>query len=402
MPRAGAANGRLSSPLPAPFSGGPDRSRTVPSPPVIADKSSPMRRSIEVEYWVIDDEGRLTTPGALVDASPGAEREFVAPMLEIKTTPCTTTAELRDELLNRIRDVLLRADDLNKGLVPLGTSLTRDTISELSSDRTRIQNQVFGPSFQYVRHCAGTHIHFEQQPGHAIDQLNTLIALDPALALVNSARHFRGEPLAAGARSELYRRRAYEHCPRQGRLWSYVTDRADWTRRLDDCYARFLSRAEAQGADRSRVESCFDPEGASWIPVKLRPTFGTVEWRSPDTALPTQVLRLADTMAALLERIPTTPVSIAEQHGRVTDQELSLPSFETVSAHVDRAIKDGRASDRVRAYLRRMGFDVDAYTPIVERIDSGPLTNRDARRLRLAYADRLREDVLTRPPATTN
>lgn len=361
-----------------------------------------MRRSIEVEYWVIDDEGRLTTPGALVDASPGAEREFVAPMLEVKTTPCTTTAELRNELLGRIRDVLLRADDLNKGLVPLATSLARNTIRELPSERTRIQNRAFGASFQHTRHCAGTHFHFEQKPGHAIDQLNTLIALDPALALVNSARHFRGEAIAPGARSELYRHRAYDGCSWQGRLWSYVTDRIDWTRRLQDCYTQFLSRAQANGADRSTVESCFDPEGAAWIPIKLRPTFGTVEWRSPDTALPSQILRLAGTMASLLDRIPTTPVRPAEENGRVTDREILIPPFETVSTHVDLAIEEGYASDRVRAYLRRMGFDVDAYSPIVADIDAGPLSPREARRLRLEYADRLRADVLTRAPATTD
>ncbi|MFM9598074.1 hypothetical protein ACKI1O_53420, partial [Streptomyces scabiei] len=53
-----------------------------------------IRRSIEVEYWVVDDRGRLAEPGELVAASPGAEREFVRPLLEVKTTPCETTAEL--------------------------------------------------------------------------------------------------------------------------------------------------------------------------------------------------------------------------------------------------------------------------------------------------------------------
>ena len=49
-------------------------------------ESEPIRRSIEVEYWVIDDAGRLVEPGALVNATPGAEREFVEPLLEVKTT----------------------------------------------------------------------------------------------------------------------------------------------------------------------------------------------------------------------------------------------------------------------------------------------------------------------------
>ncbi len=364
----------------------------------------PLRRSIEVEYWVIDDQGRLTEPGALVDASPGAEREFVAPMLEIKTTPCTSTAELRDELLTRIRDVLQCADSLNKGLVPLATSLHRDAIEELPSDRTRIQNQVFGSSFQYVRHCAGTHIHFEQQPGNAVDQLNMLTALDPALALVNSARHFRGQALAVGARTKLYRRRAYDGVPLQGRLWSYVAGRDEWDRRLNDCYENFRARALANGADRKIIESCYDPslpESAAWIPVRMRDTFGTVEWRSPDTALPSQILRLADTMATIMDQVRRTPVRIGEGTARITNREMTLPSFDTVRTHVDLAIQEGLSSNRLRSYLDCIGFNPDTYTPIVDDFDNAPLSKRTARRRRREYAERLRTDVSRHSPILT-
>ena len=367
----------------------------------MSSNAPPIRRSIEVEYWVIDEDGRLTTPGPLVDAAPGAEREFVEPMLEIKTSPCDTMDELRDELLTRIRSVLDCADDINKGLVPLATSLNRDAIRELPSDRTRIQNRVFGPSFQYVRHCAGTHIHFEQQPGHAIDQLNTLIALDPALALLNSARHFRGKPLVDGARSELYRRRAYDGCPLQGRLWSYVSDRQEWDRRLKDCYEDFCTRALESDVDRECLESCFDPalpECAAWTPVKLRETFGTVEWRAPDTTLPSEVLRLADTMVSLMDRVRNTTVRIGEGPGGINDAEMILPSFDTVATHVDLAIRDGLTSDRVCSYLKRMGFDVNAYTPVVSTISTDSISKPETRRLRLEYAERLRADVRTRPP----
>lgn len=363
----------------------------------------PIRRSIEVEYWVIDDEGRLTDPGRLVNAGPGVEREFVAPMIEIKTSPCETMDALREELLNRIRAVLRCAADVGKGLVPLATSLNRDAIRELPCDRTRIQNCVFGSSFQYVRHCAGTHIHFEQQPGHAIDQLNTLIALDPALALLNSARHFRGQPLTTGARSELYRRRAYDGVPLQGRLWSYATDREAWSQRVQDCYEDFRSRALQNEVDRDTFDSCFDaslPECASWTPVKLRETFGTVEWRSPDTTFPSEVLRLAETMASIMDRVRKTPVRIADGPGRINDREMVLPSFDTVKHHVDLAVQDGLESDRVRSYLHRMGFDVDAYTPIVDSFDSAPISKQETRRRRLEFADRLRADVSARPPVT--
>jgi len=51
------------------------------------DTETELKRSIELEYCVIDSEGRLTEPGTPVDAAPGVEREFVEPLLEVKTAP---------------------------------------------------------------------------------------------------------------------------------------------------------------------------------------------------------------------------------------------------------------------------------------------------------------------------
>jgi hypothetical protein len=360
----------------------------------------PLRRSIEVEYWVVDRTGRLTTPDGLL-GSPGVEREFVEPMLEVKTTPCATSDELRAQLRRRLRTVLIRAEEHEKALVPLGTTLNREAVAERPSDRTEIQNRVFGTSFQYVRHCAGTHIHVEQQPGRAVDQFNALVALDPALALVNSARYFRGRPLAAGARSVLYRRRAYSGAPRQGRLWPYLHDRADWNQQVADCYEHFRDRAVAAGVSPDALDAHFPrqaPQSALWTPVQLRKQFGTVEWRSPDTALPSHVLRLADTLTSILERMTHTEVRFGDP-GRVTDRAVVLPSFETLRSHVDAAIQDGLASSSVRSYLRRMGFDVSAYDPVVGRRDAPPPVSRaEARSRRLAAADRLRRDVLNPSP----
>lgn len=118
-----------------------------------------IRRSVEVEYWVIDKRGRLVEPGELIDASEGVEREFVKPLIEIKTTPCETTQELSDELLRRLSRVLEKGEELGKRLVPLATPINSDGIEEIPGERTRIQNKVVGESFGYVRHCAGTHVH---------------------------------------------------------------------------------------------------------------------------------------------------------------------------------------------------------------------------------------------------
>lgn len=361
---------------------------------MLEQRANPIRRAIEVEYWVIDADGRLVEPGSLVEASTGTEREFVEPLLEIKTTPCETMAELRNELFTRIANVLRAADDLDKGLVPLATTVNTDQIRELPSERTRIQNRVVGEDFEYVRHCAGTHVHVEQQPGREIDQLNTLIALDPALALVNSSPYFRGRRLADGARSMLYRWTAYDNLPHQGRLWPYADDTAEWTRRLEQRYEEFVTVATNAGVDRRAIESNFDPESAVWTPVQLRETFGTVEWRSPDTTLPSQILRLADQIVAVVAQLEDARVRIEGDRGRVTDEAIVLPEFDALLEYVDAAILEGVASDAVWSYLDRMGFDVGTYEPVSREIDGRePVTPDEARQLRLEYATRLEQDV---------
>lgn len=366
----------------------------------MSSNSSP-RRSIEVEYWIIDGEGRLTAPGPLVDL-PGAEREFVEPLLELKTTPCESTEELQRELFGRIRDALNRADDLGKQLVPLGTPLNYGEINEFSCDRTRIQNEVVGDTFQYVRHCAGTHIHIEQQSGHEIDQLNTLIALDPAFALVNSARHFRGKEMGAGARSKCYRWLAYEGLQNQGQLWSYIDNRADWEDRLQTCYEGFRERAMNAGIEESTYEECFDPESSVWTPVQLREEFGTIEWRSPDTTFPTQIIQLADTLCRVAGDLQGYDVRISGGKGQISDSSIVLPEFNALTSYVETAVQEG-LTDSLRAYLKRMGFNPKTYTPISARfVNERELDRESARQYRLDYADQLREDVRQAPPLTSS
>jgi carboxylate-amine ligase len=378
--------------------------RTTDAPPAT-------RRSVEVEYWVIDDDGDLTEPGDLLDAGPGVEPEFVVPLIEVKTTPCETTAELREELFDRVGRVVRRADRQGKGLVPLATPLWTGPIRDREHDRTRIQDRVVGERFEYVRHCAGTHVHVEQRPGREIDQLNVLTALDPALALVNSSPYHGHEPIASGARSMLYRWMAYDRVAQQGRLWRYARSTEEWARRLERRYEEFVTEAVVAGFDRGTVESCFTPEGAAWTPVKLRGEFSTVEWRSPDATLPSQVVRLADDVVGVMDRLAGpdggADVRIGDAgesaRGRADADRVVLPAFDDLEALVEDAVREGLGSAAVRSYLDRMGFDPGAYEPLSEAVRrDDPLDADEARRLRLEYADRLRRDVLRRRPASAD
>jgi gamma-glutamyl:cysteine ligase YbdK (ATP-grasp superfamily) len=361
---------------------------------VSAHESEPIRRSIEVEYWVIDEAGRLVEPGTLVDAGSGVEREFVEPLLEVKTTPCASTEALRAELFDRLERVLRRADEVGKGLVPLATPVGEAEIAEIQSERTRVQNLVVGDDFEYVRHCAGTHVHVEQQPECPLAQYNAFVALDPALALVNSSPYFRGRQLAAGARSKLYRWMAYDGLAHQGRLWDYLDSREAYDRRLERRHEEFVTAAMEAGADRRAVRANFDPESAVWTPVQFREAFGTVEWRSPDAALPSQVVALADRLAAVSARLREMPVRIEGRAGGITDEAVVLPEFDAVIGYVNSAIREGLASEAVRSYLGRMGFDVDAFSPVShEIVGDAPLDEAAARRIRREHAERLSRDV---------
>ncbi len=366
--------------------------------PITSDQ---IRRSIEVEYWVVDEQGYLAAGDVLEGVCEGVEREFVKPIIEIKTTPCESTQELRDELFDRVETVLEEANEQGLKLVPLSTPINAEHVEDFDSERTAIQDRILGTDFEYVRHCAGTHIHVEQQPGNEIDQLNALTALDPALALVNSSPYYRGKRVAPGARSTLYRRLAYETLPNQGELWPYATDREEYARRVSRCYEEFVTEAVINGIDRERVETTFTAEGAVWTPVQFREQFSTVEWRSPDTALPSQILRLAEDIVSLVETAVELPVRIEGSSGGISEDELVLPTFESLREYANRAIREG-LSPTVESYLDRMGFDVSAYDPISPKLTvTEPVSERTARELRLEYAERLESDMTKArtPPA---
>ncbi|APX98251.1 glutamate-cysteine ligase family protein [Natronorubrum daqingense] len=359
-----------------------------------------MNTSLEVEYWVIDDDGDLVPPGSLLDVSPQLDPEFVEPMLEIKTTPCQSMAELRAEFRNLISTVVDAAHDQQKRLVPLSTPLHAGPESIPYRDKrgSNLQRQIVGPTFEDARVCAGTHVHFERSS--VVDQLNTLTAIDPAFVLVNSSSHYRGEHLLECARPYLYRRSCYDPCPQQGQLWPYVDSVEEWEQRLEDAYECFRERALERGVDPAAFDDEFDPFDAVWTPVRLRKAMPTVEWRSPDAALPSQILRLTETVRSLVSHADAhgTVVASDEHQSAKTDDRLSLPSFDTVESVTDAAIHDGLEDPAVRSYLDDLGFTPSAHDPLANRLPASRLTERQAKQLRLEAAGQLEAD-LERTPA---
>ncbi|MFC4540620.1 glutamate-cysteine ligase family protein [Halosolutus amylolyticus] len=355
-----------------------------------------MNTSLEVEYWVIDRDGDLTSPGDLTDVSERTVEEFVEPVVELKTPPCESIEELRRRFLEELDDVLSRADEVDKRLAPLGTPINCDGITRRPGERGRIQKQVVGSDFDCAKHCAGTHVHVEKR--NVTDQLNTLIALDPALALVNSSPYVQGNRVANGARAYWYRKEGYRRYPKHGQLWAYVENVGEWHRRLEHRFEEFKTAATEAGVDEAAIEEHFSPDDVVWTPIRLRDSMPTVEWRSPDAALPSQLLRLTRELRAVMEQLHHTNVQIenrtGDAPGHVSSEGISLPEFDVTCDLAEAAIHAGLENDRVAAYLDRMGFSVGDYHPITTRIDGRQyVTRSDARDLRLEYASALEADV---------
>jgi hypothetical protein len=345
---------------------------------------------VEMEVWVVDEEGRLDDGDHLADAHERIKPEFIGPLLEVQTEPRDSMAGLERDLQEVLSTAIQAAEADGKRLVPLGTPLTAADASA-NCERGRLFEDVFGEGVVSAKNCAGTHMHFEKTD--VLRQLNLLTALDPAVALVSSSPYYLGERENASSRAKAYRTECGPAFRKYCDLWNYVGGVDEWAARVDRQYEEFVRLAsERGGVAPEAIEEHFDPEDTMLNPVRLRRCQPTVEWRAPDSALPSQLLGLASDARALVDRVETTPLEFGEPG--VGERRIGLPEFPELWELSQRAIDGGLDSRRVRAYLEAMGFDPDAYSPIAGRLYGPPtLSEPTAREIRLEYARRLREDV---------
>lgn len=371
-----------------------------------------MNTRIEVEYWVVDDDGNLAPAGALPDASERAARGDVEPLLEVTTPRCETHAELRRTFVESLEDVLSEAGARDRRLVPLATPINGDR--DRSEDGDEVAGAAAATAVDRIHRAisesnacssvsAGTHVHVDQR--RVTEQLNALYALTPALALVNSSPYRRGERVANGARSHCYRRVAANG----SRDWRYVNSLEEWTAARRRRFEAIREAALDNGVDPSAFADV-SPDDVGWAPVAVHEESATLEWRSPDTALPSQLLQLTADLETVMNRLHRGTVRVgrydgAARHrgegggdditvGHVTNAEIALPRADIVADLTETAIDIGLDATAVTAYLERMGFDVADYHPIATRIDGRQyVTRADARELRLEYAGRLEDDV---------
>jgi hypothetical protein len=351
--------------------------------------NSNITTGVEMEVWVVDERGRLVDGQAIVDAHERIEPEFVDPLLEVKTEPHDSVADLRRDLANVLSAAIEAAADADQRLVSLGTPLTA-TDAPANCERGRLFERIYGDGVVSAKNCAGTHVHFGQTD--VTRQLNLLTALDPALALVSSSPYYLGERRRDSSRAAAYRTECGAAFRQYCDLWSYADGVDEWESRVDRAYEDFLRLAGECGVVRERVEASFEPEDTVLNPVRLRRNQATVEWRAPDSTLPSQTIRLVDDIRKLVDRVESTPVEVGRPGVRA--DHLGVPRFAELWELRRLAIDRGLDSGRVREYLRSFGLNPAVYRPVSGRL-YGPeeLTEATAREIRLEYARRLEADV---------
>jgi hypothetical protein len=350
-----------------------------------------MKVGVESEYWVVDETGALCDGRELVDAHECVGPEFVASLIEIKTPPVADESGLRHALQSTLRTVLAAADAKGKRLVPLGTPLA-DSSSPIVSERGRLLERIYGDGIKPATQCAGTHIHFDA--GNVPRQVNLLTALDPALALVSSSPWYAGEHSMHASRPYAYRSLCGEEFVQFRDLWEYTTDTAAWDDRLTAAYEAFRTLAIDRGVTEQEFATHFQPGNTIATPVRVRQQFPTVEWRAPDTALPSQIATLTTDISRLVGQTAAKPVEIGKPG--IGPERIRIPAFDDLTRLTAAAIEHGLDSPAVWEYLEAMSIDPRNYQPISSEIgQQSSVSVAEARRIRLEYADRLERDVET-------
>ncbi|WP_336365333.1 glutamate-cysteine ligase family protein [Halalkalicoccus salilacus] len=348
-----------------------------------------MKIGLELEYWVVDKDGVLTSATELIDAHKYAVPECVETLLELVLPPVASQTELETEIIDSLTELLAIAADNDLFVVPLGTTLI-EARPPATSARGMILERVYGEELRFAKNVAGTHIHFDQTD--AIAQANLLTALDPALALIATTPYYDGQRTAASARAAAYRRSMSARFAPFRRLQPYMWTEAECNKRMHQTFELFIERARVAGIDRETVTEHFSPDDVIHGPVRIRNDIGTVEWRAPDTALPRQVIRLAYDIEGVLEQLAAKPLVVGPVPGVHSDR-IVIPPFDRLEQLTTEAIYNGLTTP-VQSYLRAFGIDVTAYAPLTEGFPKrDALSVAEARDLRRLYAGVLSDDV---------
>jgi len=294
----------------------------------------PLSTTLTTEYWVVDETGRLADPSRVADL-PGADGTDSPYSLAVETPACESCAELRRTLTDRLSSTVGAAHDRGCRLLALGIR------PDLLVDDSPTPAGQPPPTA-----TAGTRVVFEPETAAAADCYNTLLALDPAFACINTTGRVDGGQRYA--------------CGRPSLTHGGAT-------------SRYRTPDEAVGSSHDTPAGTSpDRQPVAWLDGGSR-----IEWRSLDATTPTLLVDLIADIKTILQQAATRRLSVESFGNGFHADRLVLPSPEWRAIYTSEAIRRGLSSILVGAYLERFGIETGWYRaaspPAVDSLSASDL-----------------------------
>ncbi len=318
-----------------------------------------MYPAITTTYWVINDDGTLADTDCVVEL-PGGSVASADTAVAIETPVCDGIDDLRTAFTEQLRTAVEAAHEMDCRLVSLGVRpdlLHRQPPTTAGSTLT-----------------AGSQFSIETDPDRAVDQYNTLMALDPAFALVNTVSCRNQARQYACGRAFLCREQTGLDHRHQQQLYTYAKRTDSWASQFGDRVEAGGQSAFRRAHDTRQATDSQRTEPGYWSPVEFSADKRRLTWNSPDATTPTALFQLVSDVTSVLQRATAQPIEVSAFGNGCCAGRVILPSADWLSTYREEALRKGTDSLLVRAYLERFCFDTAWYRESTPAPTIGSLT----------------------------
>lgn len=356
------------------------------------DKEERSKTGFEAEFFVIDNEGRISNEADKIIKKAEKEKnqldvkkECTTSFVEIGVLPRIYVRNVAVRFLDDMSQVLDIAEKMDLGFYPMAIYPGKYEPVMRQEGWYSIKQKIFGKDkWRLAGRCAGFHFHYNLPSGiftekgmhlvenpkrkekqRALNAYNFAIAADPALTtFTQSSPIFNGRYLAKDSRMLLYRSGKelqydglYSKLSKFGGLPPYTITYEDFIDEIDERYEGWKDIMSKAGVSNEEIED-YSKLYFAWNPVRIN-KMGTIEKRGMDMNLPSNLMAvgilikyaLKNIIKSDLEVIPST-VGIKNPF-LFEENKVYVPPFWYLNSHLQRySARSGLDSDIVYRYCK--------------------------------------------------
>jgi gamma-glutamyl:cysteine ligase YbdK (ATP-grasp superfamily) len=243
---------------------------------MMLEREKVARNGIELEGLILDLNGNPVSASdeilSKLSDPDGFKEEVDKSTIEIVTSPHLTVLNSARELIDQAGKLEETMQGLGYLFLPIDTAISSFVPDVRDTSRYTPQKLILGDErFSLCGRVNGTHIHFSQEPDKIPEQVNYILAADPAAIALTSSSPLNG---VHNWRLHTYRNIVYQSFPFQGHLQNLKPSYDAYLDELDRGFREFQRKARKRGVE---LNDSFDMFNSIWGPTKLNQNLGTVE-----------------------------------------------------------------------------------------------------------------------------